>query len=103
MPTLHIEHPIVDFDVWTVAFERFAEMRTRHGVRGHRVLRPVDDPQYVVIDLDFETTRAAESFLRFLHQNVWSSAENAPALAGRPQTKILELVEDTVRAPLRHS
>ena len=44
MATLHIEHPITDFGTWTAAFARFADARSRAGVRGQRVLRPVDDP-----------------------------------------------------------
>jgi hypothetical protein len=92
MPTLHIEHAIADFEIWAAAFDRFAEMRTRSGVLGHRIQRPVDDPRYVVIDLDFGTTGEAERFLEFLRQEVWSSPENAPALAGTPQTRILESV-----------
>lgn len=93
MPTLHIEHPIVDFDLWSGAFARFAEARARAGVRGHRVQRPVDDAHYVVIDLDFDSTGEVERFLAFLRARVWSSAESAPALAGTPRTSILEFVE----------
>lgn len=92
MPTLHIEHAIIDFDLWKAAFDRFAEMRKQSGVLGHRIQRPIDDPKYVVIDLDFGTTGEAERFLGFLQEKVWSARENAPALAGPPQTRILEPV-----------
>jgi hypothetical protein len=90
MPTLHIEHAVTDFDTWKTAFARFAEIRARSGVRGQRVQRPVDDPEYVVIDLTFDTVPEAEAFLRFLRQNVGPSREAAPALAGAPQARILE-------------
>lgn len=90
MTTLHIEHPVSDFPVWQAAFDRFADARRRAGVLGHRVHRPVDDPRYVVVDLDFANATKAEAFLAFLHANVWSTPENAPALAGTPQTRILE-------------
>jgi hypothetical protein len=90
MPTLHIEHGIVDFDLWKGAFDRLAEFRKRSGVLRHRIQRPVDDPHYVVIDLDFDTADEAEVFVRFLREKVWASRENAPALAGTPQTRILE-------------
>jgi hypothetical protein len=90
MPTLHIEHAIVDFALWRTAFERFAGVRTQAGVRSHRLQRPVGDPHYIVIDLDFDTIPEAERFLEFLHTKVWSSPENAPALVGTPQTRILE-------------
>ena len=93
MPTLHIEHAITDFDTWTSAFNRFADVRRDAGVRAHRVQRPVDDPMYVVIDLDFDTADEAQAFLRFLNAKVWGTGENAPALAGTPQTMILEPAE----------
>ncbi|HEX6521851.1 MAG TPA: hypothetical protein VF070_17875 [Streptosporangiaceae bacterium] len=92
MVTLHIEHPVTDFETWKAAFDRFAEVREKSGVRGHRIQQPVDDAHYVVIDLDFRTPGEAEKFLDFLQLKVWASSENAPALAGTPQAKILEPV-----------
>lgn len=90
MPTLHIEHPITDIDTWTAAFRRFAENRRQAGVRAERVQRPVDRPDYVVIDLDFDTGEGARAFLRFLEEQIWASRESSPALVGTPQTMILE-------------
>lgn len=90
MATLHIEHRITDFETWSSAFDRFAEARRKAGVQGHTVRRPVGDPTYVVIDLDFGTTPQAEAFLGFLKANVWAVKENAPALEGTPETMILE-------------
>lgn len=87
MPTLHIEHAITDFDSWSSAFSRFADVRREAGVRAERVRRPVDDPRYVVVDVDFGTTAEAEAFLRFLETQVWPSS---PALVGTPKTSILE-------------
>ncbi|HEV2069942.1 MAG TPA: hypothetical protein VGR26_09125 [Acidimicrobiales bacterium] len=90
MATLHIEHPITDFDTWSSAFNRLADVRREAGVRAQRVQRPVDDPMYVVVDLDFDTTREAQAFQRFLNTKVWPIRENAPALVGTPETMILE-------------
>ena len=90
MPTLHIEHRITDFDTWTSAFNRFAEVRRDAGVRVARVQRPVDDRAYVVIDLDFDTTDEAKAYLHFLNAKVW---DNSPALVGSPETMILEPAE----------
>ena len=94
MPTLHIEHPIKDFATWKSAFDRFAQQRADAGVRHYRVQQPVDDPAYVVVDLDFDDVADAERFLGFLRTRVWSSSENAPALAGAPRTRILETAEE---------
>lgn len=95
MATLHIEHPVTDFGTWSEAFARFADARRQGGVRQVRVLQPVDDPAYVVIDLDFDTVPEAEKFLAFLQENIWPSSQNAPALAGTPQTRILQLARST--------
>lgn len=93
MPTLHIEHAITDFATWTSAFQRLADARSEAGVRAQRVLRPVDDLNYVVIDLDFDTTDQARAFLQFLTAKVWGARENSPALAGTPETMILQSAE----------
>jgi len=93
MPTLHIQHTISDFDTWASAFNRFADARSQAGVRAQRVWRPVDDPNYVLIDLDFDSTDEAVAFRRFLDTRVWAVRENAPALIGSPETMILDTVE----------
>jgi hypothetical protein len=89
MATLHIEHPITDYPTWRAAFDTFAEARSAAGVRSDRVQHPVDDPQHIVVDLDFDTAEQATAFLRFLQAKVWSTPANSPALAGAPQTTIL--------------
>jgi hypothetical protein len=88
--TLHIEHAITDLDTWTSAFARFAEVRSRAGVRSETVRVPVGEPDFVVIDLDFDTPAEAEAFLGFLTSQVWADPASSPGLAGRPQTRILE-------------
>lgn len=93
MSTLHIEHGISSFTEWKTAFDRFADFRAQAGVRRHTVRRPVDDTHYVAIDLDFDTTEEAQAFLEAMRERVWSSRQNAPALVGTPQTRILETVE----------
>ena len=92
MITLHIEHPITDIAVWRAAFDRFAERRQQGGVSAERIQQPVDDEHYVVVDLDFATMDQARRFLGFLENTVWASRDSAPALAGRPVTRILERV-----------
>jgi hypothetical protein len=90
MTTLHIEHAIVDFDIWKGAFDRFADQRATAGVVRHRIQQPLGDPRFVVIDLDFDEQEQAERFLAFLRNHVWPSKEAAPGLAGDPHALILE-------------
>ena len=63
--------------------------REASGVLHHRIQRPIDDPRYIVIDLDFDTDAEAKAFLQILQTRVWASIESSPALVGTPQTKIL--------------
>jgi hypothetical protein len=99
--TLHIEHPVTDFELWKTAFARFEPARARSGVRAQRVYRPLDDPRYVLIDLDFDTSGEAERFLRFLETTVWASRDSSPALDGVPQTRLLDEAEIGVPTPGR--
>lgn len=93
MPTVRIEHQIHDFETWKAAFDRDPAGRQQSGVRRYRILRPIDDPAYVMIDLDFDATDEAEAFLTIMSE-VWQSPQAAPALRGSPQARIVEVVED---------
>ena len=92
MTILHIEHPIHDFDIWKKAFESDPAGREKGGVRRYQVLRPIDDPNYVIIDLDFDSARAAVAFLAAMRE-VWRSPIAASALTGSPQARFVEVVE----------
>ena len=94
MSTLRIEHAISDYDTWRAAFDRDPAQRKQSGVRRYAIHRPVDDPGYVMIDLDFDDAAKAETFLARM-QEVWRSAAAAPALAGHPQTRIIDTIETT--------
>jgi len=91
MPTLLIEHPISDFTVWRDAFGRFAGRRVEAGVIRERIMQPVDDPNYVLVELEFATVEAARGFQGFLETRVWSTPANSPALVGSPRVRIAEV------------
>jgi hypothetical protein len=93
MHVLQIEHPIRDFDTWKAAFDRFSDKRRHSGVRRHQIFQPTDNPNYVVLDLEFESEGEAEAYLGWLRREVWSSREASPALAGGPQTRIVTVME----------
>ncbi|WP_412542720.1 hypothetical protein R8Z50_09585 [Longispora sp. K20-0274] len=95
MTTLRIEHAITDYPTWKAAFDRFAAARRQAGVRRHQIHRPVDDPRFVLIDLDFATPEEADLFRTFLRTTVWASPDNSPALVGAPIARILETTEES--------
>lgn len=92
MPILRLEHAISDFDLWKRAFDRDPVRREESGARSHVIHRPVDDPNYIAVDLEFDTREEAERFEVALHE-LWRSAAAAPALAGKPTVRIVETVE----------
>ena len=92
MIVLHIEHPIRDFAAWKAAFDRDPIDRERSGVRRYHILRPLDDPNYIMIDLEFDNAGAAEAALAAL-RDVWRSPAVASALIGSPQIRLVEAVE----------
>ncbi len=93
MPTLQLEHAIKDFAMWKAAFDRDPIDRRGLGVRRHRVFRPLDDPNYVVVELEFDTTTDARACGVALRE-LWTSRQAAPALTGAPRVRIVEAVED---------
>ncbi len=89
MPVLHIEHPITDLNTWLAAFKNFTTVRRQAGVTSERVWQPCDDPQYIVVNLEFESEPEAAEFRTFLRERVWSSPDLSPGLAGSPRALIL--------------
>lgn len=90
MYILRIEHPVPNFDGWKKAFESDPVGRQKAGVRRYRVLRPIDDAKYVMIDLEFDTSSQAEALLAAMRV-VWGRVDGK--VMTNPQARIVEAVE----------
>jgi len=90
MYTLRIEHRVASYGTWKQAFDSDPVGRERSGVRRYRILRPVDDPDYVMIELDFDTTSQAEALLGAM-RGIWAGP--ARTMISDPQARILEAVD----------
>lgn len=90
MIILQIEHKIQSYEGWKKAFESDPIDRKKSGVRSYRIFRPSDDPNYVIIDLEFENLTDAQNALAAL-RNLWKKVEGTVMF--NPQTRILEQVE----------
>lgn len=88
---LRIEHAVPDYGAWKQAFDRDPAGREKSGVRRHQVLRPIDDPNHVMIDLEFDTPSEAEAMLTEL-RIVWDRVQGQ-IIISNPQTRIVESVE----------
>ncbi|MFS8086795.1 MAG: hypothetical protein ACMG6H_14270 [Acidobacteriota bacterium] len=90
MHIVRIEHSVPDFDKWKEAFELDPAGRKASGVRRYQVLRLKDDPNYVMIDLEFDTIDEAQAFLERMQQ-IWSGP--AKSVMRNPSARIAERVE----------
>jgi hypothetical protein len=88
MFTLRIEHAVPDFEAWKHAFDSNPVGRERGGVRRYQILRATDDPNYVMIDLEFDDAAAATAFLAALHE-LWGRVD----VMRDPKARIAETVE----------
>lgn len=89
MTILRIEHFVQpDFDRWKTTFDSDPLGRSESGVRGHKVTRAVDDPNFVMIDLEFDDATAAAAFLARLEQ-LWTKVD----VMRDPHGRIFELSE----------
>ncbi len=90
MVVLQIQHKVPNFEGWKKAFYDDPIDRKKSGVLHYRIFRPVDDPHYVIVDLEFEGVDEANRALAAL-KALWSKV--AGTMMMNPQTRILQLVE----------
>ena len=90
MYILHIEHPVPSFEGWKKAFDSDPVGREKMGVRHYKILRPTDNPNYVMINLEFNTEQEAEALLAAM-KVVWGRVEGT--IMTNPKSQIVEVVE----------
>jgi hypothetical protein len=90
MHILRIEHPVPDYDTWKAAFDSDPIGREHSGVRRYRILRPTDDPNYVMIDLEFDSQSEAEA-MHDAPRELWSRVEGM--VMTNPRARVVEVGE----------
>lgn len=90
MYTLCIEHPVPSYEKWKQAFDSDPVGREKMRVRRYQILRPVDNPNYAIIQLEFNTASDAEALLNAMRA-VWSRVEGT--IMTNPKAQIVEIIE----------
>ena len=90
MIILQIEHKVRDYDNWKKVFDSDPIGRERSGVKRYRIYRPADDPNHVVIDLEFDDLNKAKAVLAAL-QALFPKVEGT--VITDHKTRILNVVE----------
>lgn len=88
MIILHIEHSVANFENWKASFDTYEDFRKKSGVRRYSVSRPIDNPNYAIIDLEFDSLEAAEGLLAGVKQ-VWERVNGT--LINDPQWQFSEV------------
>ncbi|WP_412540330.1 hypothetical protein R8Z50_31655 [Longispora sp. K20-0274] len=92
MTTVHVEHQVQDFDAWKVLFDTDPLGRQASGVRRFRILRPIDEPDHILLDLDFDTRDEAKKFLLRLRE-LWLQPQARATMKGPAHGWVAETVE----------
>jgi heme-degrading monooxygenase HmoA len=62
VPAMLIRHTVADYDVWKQVFDEHGPTRRANGSRGGRLFHSVDDPNEVVILLEWDDLERARLF-----------------------------------------
>ena len=90
MPIVRIEHSVPSFEKWKQAFDSDPADRRGSGVRRYQILRPQDDPNCVLIDLEFDSLAEAKAFLVTM-QRIWDGP--GKAVMQNPRGRVADVVE----------
>jgi hypothetical protein len=90
MYMLRIQHPVPTYEGWKKAFDGDPVGRQKSGVRRYQVLRAIDNPNFVMIDLEFDTSADAEALLAAMRE-VWGNVQGT--IMSNPEARIAEIVE----------
>lgn len=91
MYILQIEHSVPDYEGWKKAFESDPINRKHSGVNHYRISRKIEDPNYIIVDLEFDNLNEAGACHAKL-KNLWSRVEGS--VMNNPQSRIIEVIED---------
>jgi hypothetical protein len=87
---LQIEHEVFNYEGWKIAFENDPIDRKKAGVRHYKIFQRTDNPNFLVIDLEFDHLNEAEKTFATL-KNLWGNISGKIMI--NPQIRILNLVE----------
>ena len=90
MIVLQIEHNVSSYDGWKNAFDSDPINRKKSGVKRYQVYQSVEDPNYVIIDLYFDSLEESASALNAL-QKLWSKVQGTVMV--NPKARMLNVRE----------
>jgi hypothetical protein len=94
MFVLHVQHEVESYERWREIFDKDPLDRAGSGSRRYRVMRPASDEKFVIVDLEFDDRKQAESFGKRLNA-LWDRMEfeQEDRLLHDPRVRVYEVVE----------
>jgi hypothetical protein len=80
----------MNFDGWKAAFDGDPINRKKMGVKRYRIFQPTDDPNYAIVDLEFDIRSEAEATLAAL-QKMWPKVEGSIMIG--PRFRMLNFID----------
>lgn len=90
MPFILVRHTVANFATWKPAYDEHAPMRKDAGSKGGQVLRRADNPQEVVVLLEWDNLQNAQAFAG--SAGLQAAMEKA-GVVGQPDIFFLDEVE----------
>ena len=90
MIVLQIDHSVPDYSSWKKAFDVDPVNRKQSGVKRYRIFRQTDNPNYVIVELEFDKLNEAKELLAALQQ-VWKQIDGK--IITGPKARIIEMIE----------
>ena len=90
MYILQIEHPVPNYEGWKKAFDSDPVNRKKSGVHRYKISRKIDDPNYIIVDLEFDNLSDAEACHEKL-RHLWNRVQGT--VMNNPQSRIIEVID----------
>ncbi|HEX7906192.1 MAG TPA: hypothetical protein VF487_20100 [Chitinophagaceae bacterium] len=90
MIILQIEHPVPDYNSWKKAFDSDPVNRKQSGVKRYKIFSQTDNPNYIIVDLEFDNHNDAKNLMAALQQ-LWKQVEGK--IITGPKARIIEMIE----------
>ena len=87
MTVLAVRHTVSDFATWKTGFDNHSASRKEHGATHDQVLQSVEDPNNLLVLIDFESVADAQAFA---NDPALEEAMSKAGVIGAPDISIRE-------------
>jgi heme-degrading monooxygenase HmoA len=90
MPYLLVRHKVEDYEKWKPVFNEHSKVRRASGSKGGHLFRNADDPNEIVVLLEWDTVEKAR---KFAHSKDLQQAMQRAGVTSKPEMYFLDEIE----------